>query len=905
MTKLIAPEYLKEYLFHDAAQSGLNTQGLETVSLSRLFGASEEDSTPVLCLKLMKKLCSEKEKYPEYSRMFSFPSFYEEVISFTRSLALWKIDADALPAEDEAEEQLKDIVKAALTLDLPEKKTAERAETVIAETSEEKGIQIVKSFESDYFNDRMRRCLRESGIPEITVAQAVPASVSRKNALSVRMEIEGCAQQICRNEQPCNIVLCAPDRQMPVLAQVFERYRIPYSYTNRKVSAAIGTCLRTLAEFSVSPDSQHLLNAIDAGAFPHRCEENVLDFLSQVLEGINAPDKADAYRLAYSRAESEKPDPDKKLGRDPVSVYAEAEETAKDYFELIQEYIDQLSSCEDPKQKLIRSYEIIAVSPLLANPDEMAAGRSILSTLQDCIDLIETDEDVLFFCRMCGNPSVSSHRLVTDFCTVTDLQHPVPAKENTYVLGCSGSDYPGFSAMSGLFDEQYVRRIEGFPSLDERQNSYLRQLDWIENSCRNELIYSCFTNDYQGRQQIPAFEIEDIKPDTRWEVVSYDLKRQNIHGINHETAENLFLRKDGEQPYIRGSISGIENWFRCPYRYFFSNGLYVRRPRKPDLSADSVGTWQHAVMERSIIGPDGKPDPDYASKLTAETIDELLSPYFDALLIASPGDAARIQLSKERMIRSLEKAAAFLAEFENSTTFVPEASEVSFYNFPVSEHVRLNGTIDRINTDHANHMIEIMDYKSSTQTLSEASVKSGQQLQLVTYLAAALDLYEKKEEEVIPAGTYYYSLKTDDITDKKVIKAASVARNNWKLTETDFRSENSSDAKDARRKSRNLKGWTFTGRTDAIDRDGEYVAGLNKKYIYDEVRACLYEIYEYFYNRLLGTEADAQPCIDVQPVGTNACQWCDYHDICRYHGETVTAKPIFEGPLAEKKEKSK
>ena len=89
---------------------------------------------------------------------------------------------------------------------------------------------------------------------------------------------------------------------------------------------------------------------------------------------------------------------------------------------------------------------------------------------------------------------------------------------------------------------------------------------------------------------------------------------------------------------------------------------YVRKPQKPDLSAESAGTWQHAAMEKAVYGEDGRPDPEYAEKLSEERIRELISPYFDALRIANPNDRQRIAISEKRMISSLKKAARFLAE---------------------------------------------------------------------------------------------------------------------------------------------------------------------------------------------------------------------------------------------------
>ncbi len=902
MTKLIAPEYLKEFLFHETVMDGSSARGLETLSLGRLLNDEEEISEPVLILKLAKQLKSESDRFPDYKAMFGFPSFYHEVISFAKQLALFNLDENDLPADDSAEEQLRMIVKTALQAELKEKKTVLKLERSIEKALADKDMKLVKTFESDYFSYLIRQRLRENGMETVSLKTAEPEKISRRHALSTRMEIEACAQAICDNEKPCTVILCAPQKQMPVLAQVFARYGIPYSYTAMKRPAVLGTCFRVLTEFACSPDADHLCAAIENNAFPYSCSDGVLTFLKQVLDGIEAPHRTEAYRAAYAKTGSDKYDPDKAHKRDPVSVYASLEEQADRYFALIRESIDSLVNAETPGEKLLKSYDILSRSPLLANSDEMAAGRAILSALQDCIELITTDEEALFFCRIIESLSANSHRLVTDFCTVTDLSHPVSAKENTYVLGTGGTDYPGFSPLSGLFDEQYAARIRNFPALEKRQEAYISQLDWITESCSDELIWSYATNDYQGRELISAFEIEQYGKSQRWPLVYRDLKRDSAHAITKETAKDLFVRKDEEGPYISGSISSVENWFACPYRYFLSSGLYIRRPQIPDLSADSSGVWQHAVLEQAVMKEDGTPDPSYAAALTKERIEELISPYFEALLIAAPGDEARIALSKERMISSLMKAAEFLEGYEDATSLSPCETEKTFRRWNVSPHVKLTGTIDRTSYDPRNHMLAVIDYKSSSHTLSEANVSSGQQLQLLTYLIAAVDLWEK-EEEIIPAGTYYFSLRAQDITKKDDVKEYSVNRSSWKLKENPLRTEDDSARRELMIKNRKLNGWTFTERLDVIDSENKYVAGTSKQRIYDNARECLVTLYEYFYEQLLGETPEGVPSVDVSPSDT-ACQWCDYRDVCRFHGEPAGKEAVYTGKLtAERKKK--
>lgn len=64
---------------------------------------------------------------------------------------------------------------------------------------------------------------------------------------------------------------------------------------------------------------------------------------------------------------------------------------------------------------------------------------------------------------------------------------------------------------------------------------------------------------------------------------------------------------------------------------------------------------------------------------------------------------------------------------------------------------------DRIDT--CLNDLRILDYKSSAKTLSEARVKAGLQLQLLTYLIIAV-----RKLGLQPAGAYYCSLKNETIS---------------------------------------------------------------------------------------------------------------------------------------------
>ncbi len=78
------------------------------------------------------------------------------------------------------------------------------------------------------------------------------------------------------------------------------------------------------------------------------------------------------------------------------------------------------------------------------------------------------------------------------------------------------------------------------------------------------------------------------------------------------------------------------------------------------------------------------------------------------------------------------------------------------------EKMKLVGRIDRLDTCEEDNIcyVKVIDYKSGKNNFDIVALYHGLQLQLVTYLNAAME-YEKKqnpEKEIIPAGILYYHI---------------------------------------------------------------------------------------------------------------------------------------------------
>lgn len=832
----------EQFLARAAAATGA-VSGIRIITLSSFLG-EESDPEEALLLSISRTFRSRKKLYPVYGGMFSYPAFFSEILSFARECILYGIRAEDLPEADSREAELKHIISEVLEMDLAEKRNPAHRDARIAAAADAENTVLIPGFPADVCHAEIWEKLRQI-IPVIPTPDCHPSKRMLRADNPCR-EIEAIAQDIVRRRRPCNVILTNPSSQMPVLREVFARYRIPFSYTAEQVPSAVHSRFVLLAKAALSRNPSDLFACIRSGAFSAVFPGDLLGFLEETLNGLR-PDGGIHLLLENCTAFAD---------RAPSVAAMEARTDA--WFHSVQEETDLLFASSEPRAVLHAAFEIIRRSPLLGTAEGMRDGMALRSVLQECMEEIQDEQDVLFLLQQLDGSLSSRHETVTSFCTVTDLRHPVDSACISYVAGCSGTDYPGFRARSGLFDEQYTARIPGFPSLSQRHEVYMNALKWIETSASDEVLYSCACRDLQGREIQTAYELESVfgkKGAGVWPLTVYASGGSRPHIISPKTAEALYI----DHQTVTGSVSTIERWFSCPYSWFLQSGLCLRNNEPPAADAAGIGTIQHAVMETAL----NSLHKQYGC-MTDQEADEVIRPCFDVLRALHPGQTDLLSLTEERMHRSLMKALAYLADYEKHTSFQPAEAEYRFRR-AITDHVILRGTIDRI--DYSGPAFRIIDYKSSAHSLSPAAIAAGTQLQLLSYLIIAAEITGR-----IPYGAYYFSLK-----EPSVSLPAAILTGRGKNRETVRCSLDEKEAENAVRRERMLKGATYTDNTAAIDDEGNFVSILRGEHSYEKACEVIHTLYDYFYQEVSRGSISAEPLED-------ACTFCDFRTVCRHRG---------------------
>ena len=315
-----------------------------------------------------------------------------------------------------------------------------------------------------------------------------------------------------------------------------------------------------------------------------------------------------------------------------------------------------------------------------------------------------------------------------------------------------------------------------------------------------------------------------------------------------------------EGTVLRLSQSSIQDFVLCPYRYYATNILRLRGKKDSNVGSSDEGTFLHFVFEqllRHALGPDGRlhlPDPAELPALT----DRIVGTYLSQVCPIPPDrmDARLLHLFARLREHALLMLRDIVGEVANSR-FTPSHFEQTIggsgtgalppvtFSLKNGNRVTLAGKIDRVDLweDGNRVVVRIVDYKAGEHKFSLDEVRTGEDLQLVLYLFAALAPDPARR---VPGGAeFLYAAKEDRRTE--------IRRSGFLLDEESVQAA-ADTSPDAR--------YTKKGQIDRQDTDG-----IQK--LMDDMRAAVCDTAE----RILTGEADKTP-------SEKACRFCPVAGWC-------------------------
>ncbi len=251
----------------------------------------------------------------------------------------------------------------------------------------------------------------------------------------------------------------------------------------------------------------------------------------------------------------------------------------------------------------------------------------------------------------------------------------------------------------------------------------------------------------------------------RWLRENGYLSDDHING----TLSEISFRDIAKELYgevIESSVTALEAYAECPYKYFAGHSLYAQPRRTSGISPPDIGSILHDLLKHLVSTMLSDKDADYGMCLL-----EARKAFGDMRLKKVFGRDKRREYLGERLVKRAVDSYYILKKQIESGSFVPVELEAAFGRnkrigapcFAAGEsHIYLRGRIDRIDTANINdkEYFRIIDYKSSDRKLKLFKINEGLDLQLASYLMA----YGRHSGNV-PAGMYYFT------ADRKPVKA--------------------------------------------------------------------------------------------------------------------------------------
>jgi len=198
---------------------------------------------------------------------------------------------------------------------------------------------------------------------------------------------------------------------------------------------------------------------------------------------------------------------------------------------------------------------------------------------------------------------------------------------------------------------------------------------------------------------------------------------------------------------LRVSVSDMESFGSCPFRFYVSKGLRARERDVRKIDAREQGSFRHNLLakfhERATAEGREWRDmtPAQAAALMQTIGEEELRAFRGGLLTQNK----LAQFEAEQMVKKLAEFIAVIVEWMRGPyTFSPRHAELRIeWVIPIDEARRLvlQGTIDRVDAVQRDgqRYVAVIDYKSGGERLDALLCSEGIQLQLPAYLRAIVE----------------------------------------------------------------------------------------------------------------------------------------------------------------------
>lgn len=364
------------------------------------------------------------------------------------------------------------------------------------------------------------------------------------------------------------------------------------------------------------------------------------------------------------------------------------------------------------------------------------------------------------------------------------------AKERLYLSYALSSDSTSKSGDEMSPSELVTMTQDILPSVKCKYSTDVKNEEKIEGETASfELLASLYRrNDYYSQNLLHYFEKLP-----KYEEKVKALKR--VSGSVDFEIEDKQVALDLFGKNIRLSASKIEEYEKCPFKYFCRYGLKANPREKATIDPRQNGNIIHDVLALLLekYKEIGVENTDAAQR--TKDITDALRLYAEKNLGGLENKDKRFVYQFNQIARTLDILfERIVAEFENSK-FVPVDFELTIgkgadskippyvVDVPDGSQVVIVGAIDRVDkfdTDDARY-IRVIDYKTGNKKLLLGDVMNGLNIQMLVYLFAIIkggkDYYG---DNILPAGVLYFPARAINFNSERNDSDETVKRAMYK-----------------------------------------------------------------------------------------------------------------------------
>jgi len=376
-------------------------------------------------------------------------------------------------------------------------------------------------------------------------------------------------------------------------------------------------------------------------------------------------------------------------------------------------------------------------------------------------------------------------------------------------------------------------------------------------------------------------------------LVNASFYREIKSRISAEAAKALY------HDVFRGSTSQLERYAACAFSYFAQYGLRLGQRAEHKVEFFDIGNIVHDALQlyTDRLLKSGKQwwelSEEEQHKQADECLEEAVGRYKNSFMYETERNTYMVTRLKKLLNRTIWAVTEQmkLGKFETvESEFVFDILEDNDKNNKDIMH--LIGRIDRIDTfnDGKYSYVKVVDYKTGKKDLSLSDLYYGLQMQLVIYLKASMEASDETKL-VIPAGILYYNI-SDPVIEGRPDKTGQARIENEMLKSLMMRGVVNED--DPVLPSLDYNFFKSSGKLPArvssvvapfaTDRDGnlkKQSQAITTK-DFENIIAYTQNNIAKMGNEIMSGTTEVNPYKKNDMAGKTACEYCIYHDICRF-----------------------